>query len=109
MEPDEEDEFPNPDDDGPTSKKVEISLADMDLPSWEHDLRADLEIIESLLEEMRKITPSDDAKLQHLKTQVFSKLSSPINPENRKVLIFTAFADTADYLYEQDHRLAEYH
>ena len=48
---------------------------------------------------MGKITPADDAKLQHLKTQILSKLASPINPGNRKILIFTAFADTANYLY----------
>jgi hypothetical protein len=53
-----------------------------------------------LLAEMAKVTPSDDAKLQHLKTQITSKLTSPINPGNRKVLIFTAFADTANYLYD---------
>src|ERR1019366_8221601 len=50
--------------------------------------------------EMQKIAPSDDAKLQHLKTQILSKLASPINPGKRKILIFTAFADTANYLYE---------
>ena len=55
---------------------------------------------QALLAEMQKITPTDDAKLQHLKTQILSKLASPINPGNRKVLIFTAFADTANYLYE---------
>jgi hypothetical protein len=49
---------------------------------------------------MAKVTPADDAKLQHLKTQITSKLTSPINPGNRKVLIFTAFADTASYLYD---------
>jgi len=72
----------------------------MDLPRWEHELRADLAILEALLAEMRKITPSDDAKLQHIKTTILSKLASPINAGNKKVLIFTAFADTADYLYE---------
>jgi superfamily II DNA or RNA helicase len=80
--------------------KVEIDLEDMDLPRWEHELRSDLAIIEGLLAEMRKVTPPDDAKLQHLKTTILSKLASPINQGNRKVLIFTAFADTADYLYE---------
>ena len=50
---------------------------------------------------MHKITPGHDAKLQHLKTRSSSKLASPINPGNRKVLIFSAFADTAEYLYEQ--------
>ena len=82
------------------AKSVRISFSDMDLPAWEHDLRADLTIIEALLAEMRKITPTDDARLQHLKTQILSKLASPINPGNRKILIFTAFADTANYLYE---------
>ncbi len=97
-EPDE-DEFPDPDD-GSIGGKVQIRLSDMDLPSWEHDLRADLALIDALLAEMRKITPTDDAKLQHLKTQIQSKLASPINAGNKKLLIFTAFADTANYLYE---------
>ena len=72
----------------------------MDLPRWKQELEGDLVIIEGLLAEMRKVTPSDDAKLQHLKTTILSKLASPINPGNRKILLFTAFADTADYLYE---------
>jgi len=72
----------------------------MDLPAREYDLRGDLALIEALLTEMRKIAPADDAKLQHLKTQILSKLASPINPGNKKILIFTAFADTANYLYE---------
>jgi len=97
-EPDDE-EYPVPDSDS-IGAKVQISLSDMDLPRWEHELQADLAIIEDLLEEMRKVTPSDDAKLQHLKTTILSKLASPINPGNKKALIFTAFADTADYLYE---------
>ena len=80
--------------------KVQINLADMDLPGWEHDLRSDVVIIEALLSEMRKVSPDHDAKLQHLSTQIQSKLASPINPGNRKILIFTAFADTANYLYQ---------
>lgn len=83
-----------------TDGKIQIDLEDMDLPRWEHQLRSDLEIIQGLLAEMRKVTPPDDAKLQHLKTTILSKLASPINQGNRKILIFTAFADTADYLYE---------
>ena len=79
--------------------KVKISLADMDLPSWEHELKVDLEIIDALLASMNKITPADDAKLQHLKALVLEKITAPLNPGNKKVLIFTAFADTADYLY----------
>jgi len=79
--------------------KVKISLGDMDLPSWEHELKVDLEIIDALLASMYKIAPADDAKLQHLKALVLEKIATPLNPGNKKVLIFTAFADTADYLY----------
>ncbi len=103
-EPEDEDqdfddalEEPNDDEIG---GKVRIELSDMDLPSWEHNLRADLAIIETLLTEMRKISPSDDAKLQHLKTLILSKIASPINPGNRKCIVFTAFSDTANYLYQ---------
>jgi superfamily II DNA or RNA helicase len=102
-EPDDENDLAatgDEEDGGQIGGKVQIRLSDMDLPAWEHDLRGDLAIIEGLYGEMQKIAPSDDAKLQHLKTQILSKLASPINPGNRKILIFTAFADTANYLYE---------
>jgi ERCC4-related helicase len=87
------------DEGGDIGGKVKINLADMDLPSWEHDLKVDLANIQALLASMAKITPADDAKLQHLNAHVLEKIANPINPGNRKVLIFTAFADTADYLY----------
>lgn len=80
--------------------KVEISLRDMDIPAWKQALEADLVVIKELLAEMAKITPSDDTKLQHLKTTILSKLASPINPGNKKVIVFTAFADTAEYLFK---------
>ncbi len=80
--------------------KVKVSLADMDLPSWEYELHADLKIISDLLNEMLKVQPADDTKLQHLKEQIKNKIAVPINPNNKKVLIFSAFADTANYLYE---------
>jgi len=81
-------------------KKVQISLVDMDLPSWRHDLTADFELIDSLLNSMRLVTPAHDAKLQHLLQLIRNKISRPLNPGNRKILIFTAFADTANYLYD---------
>ena len=81
-------------------KKIKINLADMDLLSWERDLQADMQRIDELLTSMKRIGPEDDAKLQHLKALVREKMDNPINPGNRKVLIFTAFADTAHYLYE---------
>ncbi|TLS75310.1 ATP-dependent helicase [Mariprofundus erugo] len=94
----EEDDFTEIGDDA-IGGKVKISLADMDLPSWEHDLRADMALIDALLASMKKVSPEDDSKLQHLKSHILGKIEHPINPGNRKVLIFTAFADTADYLY----------
>ena len=91
-------DLPTPDDpEQQTSGKVMIKLSDMDSPLWEHDLRADLEVINTLLVEMEKVSPSDDAKLQHLKAHILEKIAAPINPNNKKVLLFTAFADTADY------------
>lgn len=93
------------DDDLPTFQemeiggKVKIQLMDMDLPSWQQDLSGDLEVISGLLAEMKTITPEHDAKLQHLKQHVLDKIENPINPDNKKVIIFTAFADTAEYLY----------
>ncbi len=98
-EPDDDDDFPDPET-ASIGGKVQIDLADMDLPSWEYELRSDAAIINILLGEMEKITPKDDAKLQHLKTQIEGKIARPFNPGNKKVLIFTAFADTANYLYE---------
>ncbi len=78
--------------------KVQISLNDMDVPSWQHDLQADLILIQELLASMDKITPEDDAKLQHIKAHIREKIDNPLNDGNKKILIFTAFADTADYL-----------
>ncbi len=85
---------------GSIGGKVRISLADMDLPSWAFDLNADLANIEVLLDSMNRIAPADDTKLQHLKAHLVEKVANPINPGNRKILLFTAFADTADYLYD---------
>ncbi len=98
IEPDKDD-FSDPDD-MQLGGKIQIKFSDLDLPRFEHDLKADLEVIDYLLAEMEKVAPSDDSKLQHLKVLLESKLTSPINAGNKKVLIFTAFADTANYLYE---------
>ncbi len=95
----EDDELLDLEQDTDIGGKVKINMADMDLPSWQHDLNYDLEQIEELLASMAKILPKHDSKLQHLKAHVLEKITNPINPGNRKVLIFTAFADTADYLY----------
>jgi hypothetical protein len=80
-------------------KKVQISLSDMDVPSWKGDLEADLFFIQELIASMDLVSPDVDAKLQHLKNVIAAKIAKPLNPGNRKVIIFTAFADTANYLY----------
>lgn len=81
--------------------KIRIDLSDMDVPGFAHDLQADLALIEALQADMAQITPEHDAKLQHLKALIAQKLAEPINPGNCKLIIFTAFADTAHYLYDQ--------
>jgi len=88
-----------------TGGKIQVEFEDMDLDSWEYDLGKDLEVINFLLDDMRKVTPENDAKLKHIRSQIENKISSPINTDNKKVLIFSAFADTANYLYEN---LADY-
>ena len=82
-------------------KKVRIDLGDMDYISWRKELSADLENLELLLSMVDDITPDHDSKLQTLFSLIRGKIEHPINPGNKKVLIFTAFSDTADYLYEQ--------
>ena len=81
--------------------KIRIDLDDMDVLGFAHDLEVDLELIEGLRAEMERVTPEHDSKLQHLKALIAGKLAEPLNPGNRKLLIFTAFADTAHYLYDQ--------
>lgn len=82
-------------------RKSRIDLRDMDYVSWRRDLKADLEILDLLLLMLKDITPEHDMKLQQLVADLKSKFAHPINGTNKKVLIFTAFADTANYLYEQ--------
>ena len=81
-------------------KKVQIDLGDMDRISWRAALAADQEVLELLTLLVSDITPKYDNKLQVLLTDLANKINNPINPGNKKVIIFTAFADTAMYLYE---------
>ena len=81
-------------------KKVKIDLADMDYKLWLHDLEKDAFTLEILISMVADITPEHDLKLQELLSLIRQKVESPINPGNRKMIIFTAFSDTADYLYE---------
>ena len=81
-------------------KKVKIALSDMDYESWRRTLIRDQEILELLTLMVSDITPEHDSKLQTLLSMLRNKMEQPINSGNKKVIIFTAFADTADYLYE---------
>lgn len=82
-------------------KKFRIDIRDMDFISWKRDLQADMEVLELLIYMVADITPEHDFKLSELKRIIAEKQQSPINPGNKKILIFTAFSDTAEYLYEQ--------
>ena len=80
--------------------RTKIDLEDMDWLSWERDIAADVETINVLLSMIKDIDPTHDAKLVELCDEIRGKIENPINPGNRKIMIFTAFADTAEYLYE---------
>lgn len=81
-------------------KKVKIDLADMDYISWKDSLVKDNEVLELLSIMIDDITPEHDSKLQKLLNVINNKIKNPINEGNKKVIIFTAFADTAEYLYD---------
>lgn len=81
-------------------KKVKIDLADMDYKTWRAELKKDVKTLELLTLMVADITPEHDTKLQELLKLVSDKIENPINPGNKKVLIFSAFSDTAEYLYE---------
>ena len=81
-------------------KKVKIDLADMDYKTWRAELEKDAKTLELLTLMVADITPEHDSKLQELLKLVSDKIENPINPGNKKVLIFSAFSDTAEYLYE---------
>lgn len=109
-------EFPNSDefdyDDQNTDlfsvgRKVKIDLADMDYVSWKRELEKDADNLELLSLMIADITPEHDTKLQTLFDLIKKKIEHPINPGNRKLLIFTAFSDTADYLYANVSKFAK--
>ncbi len=81
-------------------KKVKIDLADMDYISWLRELEKDAENLELLTLLISDVTPEHDTKLQTLFDLIRKKMENPINEGNRKIIIFTAFSDTADYLYD---------
>lgn len=92
----------DPDDEGAfeVGGATKILIDDMDWMSWERDIAKDVDVIQILISMVRDIDPAHDAKLLELCEQIREKAANPVNPGNRKVLVFTAFSDTADYLYD---------
>ena len=82
------------------NKKGKVCLADMDYISWSGYLEKDLKTLGPLLQRISAITPAHDGKLAQLKADLQEKFTHPINGNNKKVIIFTAFSDTAVYLYD---------
>ncbi len=80
--------------------KIKVLIQDTDLIRWKQDLEEDKTLLEKLLKDAYKIIPDRDAKLEKLKLALKEKINNPINPGNKKAIIFTAFSDTAFYLYE---------
>ena len=87
-----------------------IHLDDLDYKSWERDLNADCETITKLIEMISIVTPEHDSKLQQLLADIDNKIEHPFNNDNRKVIVFSAFSDTAEYLYNNvaEHVLKKY-
>ncbi len=98
------DEFDSEDQNGDElftfGKKVKIDIGDLDYKSWRDSLAKDRDTLELLTLMVGDITPEYDSKLQELFSVIKNKLEHPINEGNKKIIIFTAFADTAQYLFD---------
>lgn len=84
-------------------KKIKIHIGDMDTRKWQEDLDDDLLVLNEIRNSIADVRGNNDRKLQLLLELINQKINSPINPGNKKVIVFTAFADTANYLYENIH------
>ncbi|MDP2619672.1 MAG: helicase-related protein [Hyphomicrobiales bacterium] len=82
-------------------RKVKVLLKDVDLIRWKQELIEDRNRLATLHAAAAQVDASRDAKLTALREMIEHKCRNPINPGNRKVIVFTAFADTARYLYDQ--------
>ena len=82
-------------------REVKVLLADVDRVRWRQDLQEDRNRLSALLNNAKSVLPDQDEKLGELQRVIANKLAHPLNPGNRKIIVFTAFADTAKYLYAQ--------
>ncbi len=83
-----------------TGGKIRVLLQDMDLVRCKDDLLEDKKYLENLRQQTTIISPERDAKLDELKKIIRNKVTQPLNPGNTKIVVFSAFSDTAVYLYE---------
>ena len=83
--------------------KIKVKVKDLDSIRLRQDLNEDKDILEYLLQYSERVDVSRDAKLQALKDQISNKINHPINGNNKKIVIFTSFSDTANYLYTNLH------
>ncbi len=82
-----------------TGNKVKVLMQDMDLVRWRQDLNNDRDYLLDMIGYAGKVNPERDAKLKDIKDLISKKINQPINDNNKKIVIFTSFADTAMYLY----------
>jgi len=87
--------------------KVKVLISDVDKIKWKQDLQSDLDKLEELLADSIEVDVIRDNKLQILKDNIKKKINNPFNSNNKKVIIFTAFSDTAEYLYKNIHKWAK--
>ena len=90
-------------------RKVKIALNDIDIISWRAELVEDSQCLQVLLNSVSGITPEHDYKLQTLFGAIDGKITNPINDGNKKIIVFTAFSDTAEYLYEHVSKYVKKH
>lgn len=102
LQPDETEQDENPDDIDQwlVGKKLKFDLAHLNLNEWLNDLKTDKKALQKLADIAKLVQPQRDAKLQTLKNIIIQKVQNPANPNNKKIIVFTAFADTAKYLYD---------
>jgi len=81
--------------------KTKVLLQDIDLIHFKQELEADRVLLNSIADAAKNVTEDRDAKLEKLKEAIIAKINCPLNLNNKKVIVFTAFADTAQYLYAQ--------
>lgn len=83
--------------------KYEIDVKHLRVHDYLDDLESDKQIIAEIHNNAKRILDENrDQKLQDLIAIIEKKIKdTPYNDGNRKVIVFTAFADTADYLYDK--------